>query len=182
MATADSACGLDVALSVVGGKWKPLIRHLREQAAAGVPIRHDHQRVPPMVDYTMTPFGTTLAHALMPLCARGNGHRARARGNHVLALVDAGSANGSNPPRQARCSRRDPASEPQGDVAVALSRSRQGKDPDPWAGWPGSCRTRLPLGSAEWGRRSRPADVAAAGWRVTRPRRPPSGPDRSPCR
>ena len=104
MATNGSACGLDVALSVVGGKWKPLIlyhlnsgpkrfgdlkrlvagisekvliQHLRELAAAGVLIRHDYQRVPPMVDYTMTPFGMTLVHALMPLCTWGNEHRAR---------------------------------------------------------------------------------------------------------
>ena len=100
----ESPCGLDVALSVVGGKWKPLIlyhlnsgpkrfgdlkrlvagisekvliQHLRELAAAGVLIRHDYQRVPPMVDYTMTPFGMTLAQALMPLCIWGTEHRAR---------------------------------------------------------------------------------------------------------
>ena len=41
---------------------------LRELVAAGVLTRRDHQRVPPMVDCTMTPFGLTLAAALMPLC------------------------------------------------------------------------------------------------------------------
>ena len=99
----EPVCGLDVALAVMGGKWKPLIlyhwqggpvrfgelkrrvagvsekvliQQLRELVAAGVLIRRDHQRVPPMVDYTMTPFGLTLAAALMPLCVWGGEHRA----------------------------------------------------------------------------------------------------------
>lgn len=99
-----SSCGLDVSLAVMGGKWKPLIlyhlnsgpkrfgdlrrlvagisekvliQQLRELAVAGVLTRHDYQRVPPMVDYTMTPFGMTLAQALVPLCVWGTEHRAR---------------------------------------------------------------------------------------------------------
>ena len=99
----DPPCGLDVALAVVGGKWKPLIlyhlhagprrfgdlrrrvsgvsekvpiQQLRELVAAGVLTRRDHHQVPPMVDYTVTPFGMTLAEALMPLCAWGVQHRA----------------------------------------------------------------------------------------------------------
>ena len=102
MSTADPPCGLDVALAVMGGKWKPLIlyhlesgpkrfgdlrrrvagisekvliQQLRELAAAGVLTRYDHRRVPPMVDYTMTAFGKTLARALMPLCEWGTEHR-----------------------------------------------------------------------------------------------------------
>ena len=104
MITDESPCGLDAALAVMGGKWKPLIlfhlssgpkrfgelkrkvegvsekvliQQLRELAAAGVITRHDYQRVPPMVDYTMTAFGMTLAQALMPLCVWGTEHRAR---------------------------------------------------------------------------------------------------------
>ena len=100
----ESPCGLDAALAVMGGKWKPLIlyhlnagpkrfgelkrlvvgisekvliQQLRELAAAGVLTRHDYQRVPPMVDYTMTAFGVTLAQALMPLCIWGTEHRVR---------------------------------------------------------------------------------------------------------
>ena len=103
MTSDDPPCGLDVALAVVGGKWKPLIlfhlqagprrfgdlrrcvagvsekvliQHLRELAAAGVLTRRDHHQVPPVVDYTMTPFGMTLVQALMPLCAWGVEHRA----------------------------------------------------------------------------------------------------------
>ncbi len=102
MATGESVCGLDVALAVMGGKWKPLIlyhlnpgprrfgdlrrlvagvsekvliQQLRELVAAGVLVRHDYQRVPPMVDYTITPFGMTLVRALLPLCEWGNAHR-----------------------------------------------------------------------------------------------------------
>ena len=102
MSDEQPPCGLDVALAVMGGKWKPLIlyhlapgpkrfgdlkrlvagisekvliQQLRELAAAGVLTRQDHQRVPPMVDYTITPFGMTLARALMPLCVWGTEHR-----------------------------------------------------------------------------------------------------------
>ena len=104
MVPGEPVCGLDVALAVLGGKWKPLIlyhlhsgpkrfgnlkrlvtaisekvliQQLRELALAGVLVRHDYQRVPPMVDYTMTPFGMTLVQALMPLCQWGNEHRAQ---------------------------------------------------------------------------------------------------------
>ena len=97
-------CGLDVAFAVVGGKWKPLIlfhlssgpkrfgdlrrlvagvsekvltQQLRELASAGVLTRHDHQQVPPRVDYTMTAFGMTLAWALAPLCVWGTEHRSK---------------------------------------------------------------------------------------------------------
>lgn len=100
-------CGLDVALAVMGGKWKPLIlyhlasgpkrfgdlkrsvvgisekvliQQLRELASAGVLTRHDYQQVPPMVDYTMTDFGITLAQALVPLCVWGTEHRERIAG------------------------------------------------------------------------------------------------------
>lgn len=99
----DPPCGLDVALAVIGGKWKPLIlfhlhagprrfgelrrrvedvsekvliQHLRELVAAGVLTRRDHQQLPPVVDYTLTPFGMTLVQALVPLCAWGVEHRA----------------------------------------------------------------------------------------------------------
>ena len=71
----EPVCGLDVALAVMGGKWKPLIlyhlqggptrfgelkrlvagvsekvliQQLRELVAAGVLTRRDHQRVPPL--------------------------------------------------------------------------------------------------------------------------------------
>ncbi|TPG55032.1 winged helix-turn-helix transcriptional regulator [Sphingomonas glacialis] len=95
------SCGLDVALSVIGGKWKPLIlfhlahetrrygelkraiggvsdkvliQQLKELNADGVVDRRDHQQVPPKVDYSLTPFGMTLSDALVPLCSWGTEH------------------------------------------------------------------------------------------------------------
>ncbi|QDX26963.1 helix-turn-helix transcriptional regulator [Sphingomonas suaedae] len=95
------SCGLDVALAVIGGKWKPLIlfhlahdtrrygelkravggvsdkmliQQLKELHADGVVDRRDYQQVPPKVDYSLTPFGKTLADALVPLCAWGTEH------------------------------------------------------------------------------------------------------------
>lgn len=95
-------CGLDAALRVVGGKWKPLILHflnqgpkrygelkrcvqgvsdkmliqqLKELEAHGIVSRTDHHEVPPRVDYALTPLGRSLAKALMPLCQWGERHR-----------------------------------------------------------------------------------------------------------
>ncbi len=102
MATENGECGLDVALAVMGGKWKPmilyhlqhgprrfgdlkrqvtgisekvLIQQLRDLQMVGVLVRHDYQEVPPRVDYTVTPFGMTLVQALMPLCSWGTQNR-----------------------------------------------------------------------------------------------------------
>jgi DNA-binding HxlR family transcriptional regulator len=99
-----SDCGLDVAFAVVGGKWKPmilfhlareprrfgalrrlvegvsekvLIQHLRELQADGVIERTDYRELPPRVDYTITPYGRSLAEALMPLCEWGSVNRAK---------------------------------------------------------------------------------------------------------
>ncbi|MBC3940110.1 helix-turn-helix domain-containing protein [Sphingomonas albertensis] len=104
------SCGLDVALSVIGGKWKPLIlfhlahdtrrygelkravggvsdkmliQQLKELHADGVVDRRDHQQVPPKVDYSLTPFGKTLADALVPLCVWGTEHIAKVE--HLVA-------------------------------------------------------------------------------------------------
>jgi DNA-binding HxlR family transcriptional regulator len=114
LSTDDPECGLDVALAVMGGKWKPmilyhlqhgprrfgdlrrlvegisekvLIQQLRDLQAAGVLLRHDYREVPPRVDYTVTPFGMTLVQALMPLCHWGTQNRsevARRLGENAL--------------------------------------------------------------------------------------------------
>ena len=92
------SCGLEAALEVVGGKWKPLvlwalssglrrfgelrrlvvgisekmlIQQLRELEADGVVDREDYREVPPKVEYSLTPFGVSLRHALGPLCEWG---------------------------------------------------------------------------------------------------------------
>jgi DNA-binding HxlR family transcriptional regulator len=94
-------CGLDAALAVIGGKWKPLvlyhlakgplrygelrravgsvthkvlIQQLKDLEADGVVKRVDYGEVPPRVDYSLTNFGQTLARALVPLCQWGTDH------------------------------------------------------------------------------------------------------------
>lgn len=92
-------CGLDATLRVIAGKWKPLIlyfvgqggptrygelrrairdvsdkvliQQLKELEADGLVKRTDHKEVPPRVDYSLTPLGESLAHALVPLCTWG---------------------------------------------------------------------------------------------------------------
>lgn len=119
MSSDEPACGLDVALAVMGGKWKPLIlyhlqagpkrfgdlkrqvagvsekmliQHLRELVATGVLIRRDHQQVPPKVDYRLTPLGMSLVEALMPLCDWGTRNRAK-----VAEVMQSDARLGSRP-------------------------------------------------------------------------------------
>ena len=97
-------CGLEAALAVVGGKWKPivlwrlaggarrfgelrrlverisekmLIQQLREMEADGIVARRDFREIPPRVEYSLTEFGVSLANALLPLCDWGREHMAR---------------------------------------------------------------------------------------------------------
>ena len=94
-------CGLDAALYVLGGKWKPLIlfhlahetrrygelrravggvsdkvliRQLKELQADGIVDRLDYGEIPPKVEYSLTAFGRTLGKALAPLCEWGTTH------------------------------------------------------------------------------------------------------------
>src|SRR3979409_1292126 len=91
-------CGLDAALFVLGGKWKPLIlfhlahgtrrygqlrravgnvsdkvliQQLKELLADGIIDRVDFGEIPPKVEYSLTAFGRTLGKALAPLCEWG---------------------------------------------------------------------------------------------------------------
>src|SRR5438067_6626916 len=97
-------CGLEAALDVVGGKWKPivlwrlaqgprrfgelrrlvtgisekmLIQQLREMEADGIVARKDFREIPPRVEYSLTPFGVSLSNALRPLCEWGKAHMGR---------------------------------------------------------------------------------------------------------
>ena len=56
---------------------KMLIQHLKELERDQVVLRRDYREVPPRVDYELTPFGTSLYEALMPLCKWGEAHMAR---------------------------------------------------------------------------------------------------------
>jgi DNA-binding HxlR family transcriptional regulator len=87
-------CGLDAAMAVVDGKWKPLIlwelkegpkrfnalhrsltgisqkmltQHLKELQRHGVVHRESYHEVPPRVEYSMTEAGEELLEALGPL-------------------------------------------------------------------------------------------------------------------
>ena len=91
-------CGLEAALFVLGGKWKPLIlfhlangarrygdlrravgnvsdkvliQQLKELHADGIIDRVDFGEIPPKVEYSVTNFGRTLGKALVPLCEWG---------------------------------------------------------------------------------------------------------------
>ncbi|GAA3729761.1 DNA-binding HxlR family transcriptional regulator [Spinactinospora alkalitolerans] len=97
-------CGLDAAVDVVGGKWKPLIlwalharyrrfgelkrlvsgvsekmliQQLREMEADGLVHREVYREVPPRVEYSLTEFGVSLNDALAPLGEWGEQHMER---------------------------------------------------------------------------------------------------------
>ena len=97
-------CGLEAALAVVGGKWKPivlwrlaggarrfgelrrlvegisekmLIQSLREMERDGIVRRNDFRGIPPRVEYSMTSFGVSLKESLKPLCEWGSRHMKR---------------------------------------------------------------------------------------------------------
>lgn len=101
MANNAFSCGLDAALAVIGGKWKPLvlyhlakdvhrygelrraiggvtdkvlIQQLKELERDEIIARMDFQEIPPKVEYSLTPFGQSLATALGALCAWGTEH------------------------------------------------------------------------------------------------------------
>lgn len=94
-------CGLEAVLAVIGGKWKPLIvfflvgqtrrygdlrraigkvsdkvliQQLKELEADGIVRRVDYGEIPPKVEYSLTPFGNSLAEALRQLCEWGTQH------------------------------------------------------------------------------------------------------------
>ncbi|WP_106803839.1 helix-turn-helix domain-containing protein [Pseudomonas sp. S5D5] len=101
MANNSFNCGLEAALAVIGGKWKPLvlfnlaqnvhrygelkraiggvtdkvlIQQLKELERDEIIARVDFQEIPPKVEYSLTPFGRSLATALGGLCAWGTEH------------------------------------------------------------------------------------------------------------
>jgi len=95
----SSECGIEYALSLMGGKWKPLIlwflatkgvkrygairkfipavtnkmlsQQLKELAHDGLIHRKDYKVIPPKVEYRITEKGKTLVPALDFMCAWG---------------------------------------------------------------------------------------------------------------
>ncbi len=95
------SCGLDATLHIISGKWKPLalfflrdgpkrygelkrsiggvsdkvlIQQLKELERDEIIARIDYKEIPPKVEYSLTPFGRSLAQALGPLCQWGTDH------------------------------------------------------------------------------------------------------------
>jgi DNA-binding HxlR family transcriptional regulator len=104
MTTYGYTCGLDAAVDVIGGKWKPLIlwalhadtlrfgqlrrevpgisekmliQQLREMEGDGIVHREVFREVPPKVEYSLTELGQSLNTALLPLSEWGELHMAR---------------------------------------------------------------------------------------------------------
>ncbi|GLZ77146.1 hypothetical protein Afil01_19530 [Actinorhabdospora filicis] len=102
MSRREYECGLDVAVDVIGGKWKPLIlwalhvetlrfaelrrampgisekvlaQHLRDMETDGLVHREVYAEVPPRVEYSLTPLGESLNAALVPLGLWGDEHK-----------------------------------------------------------------------------------------------------------
>lgn len=102
-------CGIEVALDVIGGKWKllilwqcregprrfgelkrllrgvsekVLIQQLRQMEVDGIIRRKAYHEVPPKVEYSLTPFGVSLGEALVPLCDWGERHKKRIAAAH----------------------------------------------------------------------------------------------------
>jgi len=101
-----SPCPIMTALSVIGGKWKPIIlwvirdetkrfgeirraippitqkmltQHLRELEKDGIVRRRVHPVMPPRVEYSLTAYGRTLRPMLDAIAAWGEGHQKAAR-------------------------------------------------------------------------------------------------------
>ncbi|WP_055569134.1 winged helix-turn-helix transcriptional regulator [Streptomyces atriruber] len=107
------ACGLDAAVDVVGGKWKPmilwalhsgttlrfgelkrhivgvsekvLIQQLRELESDGIVHREVYREVPPKVEYSLTALGESLNTALVPLGVWGDEHMQQVMANKIAA-------------------------------------------------------------------------------------------------
>lgn len=99
-------CSVELALQVIGGKWKPVIlyrlsaaetmrfnelkrsmpnitqkmltRQLRELESDGLVHREVYAQVPPKVEYSLTTFGKTVMPVLEQLCQWGHSFEKRA--------------------------------------------------------------------------------------------------------
>jgi DNA-binding HxlR family transcriptional regulator len=110
-------CPVRAALSVIGGKWKPVITHylapgtkrfgdlrklmpdatqkmltqqLRELERDEVVVRKVYHEVPPKVEYSLTPYGQTLRPLLEGLCKWGKKHMTKK--SEKVALQKLGGA------------------------------------------------------------------------------------------
>ncbi len=97
-------CPVETALSIFGGKWKPLIlwhllhgvrrfgelqrlipgitrkvltEDLRALERDGIVARRVYEQIPPKVEYSLTKYGSTLRPVLAALCDWGSKHERR---------------------------------------------------------------------------------------------------------
>ncbi len=115
-------CYFELALSVMGGKWKPIVlyhlgqegvrryselkrqlpevtdrmltRQLRELEADGLVLREVFRQVPPRVEYSLTPQGLGLFPILLAMRDWGAGYEAAMGG---ASVVSAGEPEGEVP-------------------------------------------------------------------------------------
>ena len=77
----DYICPVEATLEIVGGKYKPLIlwhlsgtKQLRELENDGLITRKVYPVVPPKVEYSLTPLGTSFIPILSSICDWGNNY------------------------------------------------------------------------------------------------------------
>ncbi len=102
----DYSCSVEAALDVIGGKWKGVVLFhlldktlrfgelqrlipnvtrrmltlsLRELEADGLVHREVYKQVPPKVEYSLTPYGQTIAPIIISLRAWGDDYLQRIR-------------------------------------------------------------------------------------------------------
>ncbi len=112
-------CTMELSLHIIGGKWKPLILHhlsqtekkrfgelrrsipnitqkmltqqLRELEQDGMINRKVYAQVPPKVEYSLTPLGTTFMPIMEALCQWGQGYERQFAPEQTIKQI-----NGSN--------------------------------------------------------------------------------------
>jgi DNA-binding HxlR family transcriptional regulator len=103
-------CPVRAALSVIGGKWKPVVAYyllqgtkrfgelrrltqqLREMERDGVVARKIYHEGPPRVEYSLTKYGLTLRPVMAELCEWGKRHRSIAQRKSNRRTTAAGSS------------------------------------------------------------------------------------------
>ena len=201
-----SGCGLEVALDVIGGKWKPLvlwwlasgprrfgelrrlvvgisekmlIQQLREMERDGIVAREDFREVPPRVEYALTGFGQSLKVALGPLCEWGARHRDRIEETKARGEGPAGVGTAARPsecPGRARQLQPRTLSSPHRPQPGA--RARLDSKTRETTTWPNHSRKRLRTPATRSPRPRPRSGIRSA----RRSRRPPTGPRKKPIR
>lgn len=112
-------CPVEYTLSIIGGKWKPLIlwqlamegvrrygeikrgvagithkmlsQQLKELEADGLILRVEYRQIPPKVEYSLTEKGTSLIPVLRTMCIWGKAHIGESTASCPLSAAEAES-------------------------------------------------------------------------------------------